>query len=280
MGMGHYFRTLALAQEATCRGHKTLFLSDRRTYVNGLQWIFSNPLDVHQFELLVGTFRPDWVVADIPADYMPFWLTANGYPWRLCLIDGRNGQADVVIGQGLSGQQFEAPDYLIIPPELRYLATDNLPPAKCWFVWGGAADNQHLLEEFTRHIASFALLVGMKNITTLPDLPRVDHWAVASESREQFFRYATQCDRAAVQMGQTVWELLYLGLACRVFSLTKRHLETALEMDKRGWVKAYPQTGIPTNRELKLFLSRNFKPAQNPVDGRGAERIIKLLEAN
>jgi len=75
-----------------------------------------------------------------------------------------------------------------------------------------------------------------------------------------------------------VWELLYFGVDVYAFSLTKKHLEFAIEMDKRGFIKAYPEVGVPDIDGLHAFLSEPFTSLETKLDLEGATRIAHLLE--
>ena len=80
-GLGHYYRTLALAQEASCRGHQVVFLSDHKTHCCGVKGEQVRPNDPETFLGWSQPFRPDWVVADLsyPA---PDWFRGR---WKLAL---------------------------------------------------------------------------------------------------------------------------------------------------------------------------------------------------
>ena len=80
----------------------------------------------------------------------------------------------------------------------------------------------------------------------------------------------------------TVWELVALNIPTFVFSSTERHLETAMAMAERGYIRAYPKVGLPeTDQQLYDFVDDpRFRPLKNVVDGLGVNRVIDLLVAH
>ena len=277
-GLGHYYRTLALAQEASARGHFTVFLSDRPAMVPGVYTKKVKTWNDYDFMATLIIVQPDWVVADLPNPEPPGWLWTNYPVYKLCLIDGNPKFCNLAIGQGLGGLDYEAPEYIIIPPELKVIRR-VVHPNKCWFVWGGTGDVQKMLPAFSRSVDETAVLVGVQGLTPPPTFLRsVVHMYKQANDRQEFFKIAADCNKAAVQMGQTIWELLYLGIPCWVFSHSERNLATALELDRRGWVKAFRKVGLPGKTGMKRFLASDFELKDRPVDGNGASRIIELLE--
>lgn len=266
IGLGHFYRMQTLAQEAQERGHYVKFLSDYPA--DGVRWHKAQPDDPAIFYWAIRSIKPNWVIVDLPGK-IPDWLFGHN---RVCVIDQNDTRADLCVSQGYEGE-YTAPYYLIIPPV-------NIPQRngeRCWFVWGGAADIMRLLSNFSRNVNEAALLVTTE-MGSPPARPRVTHMVVKTINRHSFFNFALQCDRACVQMGQTVWELAHLGIPCYVFSATPEHLKTAMLMDRDGLVKAYPGIGIPAGDKFVKFISKKFTPKQGVIDGYGARRIVELLE--
>jgi hypothetical protein len=266
IGLGHFYRMQSLAQEARTRGHYVKFLSDYPA--DGVQWHKAQPDDPNIFFWAIRAVRPDWVIVDLPGT-LPEWLFGH---CAVCVIDQNCGTADLCISQGYEGK-YRAPKYLIIPP----IAECQQPHERCWFVWGGSMDVMGLLGDFVRYTKETALLLTT-DITPVPRYPRLTQMVVKTLDRKQFFSFACQCDRACVQMGQTVWELVYLGIPCYVFSHNERGLKTALRMQEAGLVKAYPKIGIPGGEKFTEFIGQEFAPRRGVVDGLGAGRIVELLE--
>jgi hypothetical protein len=81
-------------------------------------------------------------------------------------------------------------------------------------------------------------------------------------------------------MGMVVWELIAKGIKPVVFSLTERHLATAMIMHERGWIIAYPKTGLPDNMaEFEDFVKQAPAGRSEPViSGGGTERAASLIE--
>jgi len=276
IGLGHYYRTLALAQEVSCRGHRVTFLSDRPTCQPGVRFEQVAYNDPATFLGWVRPLRPDWVIVDFP-EKTPDWARGK---WKLMLLDPANPweqDCDLAVSQGFRGY-YTAPEYLILAPELRAIHRPR-ERERCWFVWGGASDNLGLLELFARNIPQTALLASANGVT--PDVQSWNpkHWQGRATNRSEFFRWMSECDRAVIQMGHTAWECLYFGLPLWLISHSERGHKTALQMEKRGWAKVWPNVGPPPGRSIRRWLAEKWQPEPCPIDGQGTERIVKLMEA-
>jgi hypothetical protein len=281
-GMGHYFRALTLAQAAYRLGHQVTFACDlfpqeRQPGILTIPLTYQ-PDNPH---LVFGELNGyDWVILDSPSE-LPPPIKVEGV--KLCLIDGvghEAGQADLVISQGLEGE-YAAPEYLILRPELFKPIPNPLPPFT-WLVWGGAADKLGLLPAFAQACPDFsAYLLQSEFLRDRVINTGLRQWVVPVKG-DELLHWARQCSSAVVAMGMITWELLAArpGLPIYVFSLTDRHLKSALQMEAKGWLKCWPQTSLPDEALMKDWLSESFEP--KPVEGldsQGCERILTLLES-
>ncbi len=277
-GLGHFYRATTLAAAAHAAGHSVTFVCDRLPDSVPYQTrLLPDPLPLY---ITNSPDRFDWVIVDTPSE-LPLPVQVDPAT-KLCLIDGvghKNGnRVDLVISQGLEGK-YRAPKYLILRPQL--FDTPRLDTYhRGWLVWGGAADKMGLINAFTLACPEFpAYLTVSDFIQDKPIGASYHHWITPVKDGDLFF-WVKQSRKFCVAMGVVVWELLALDQGpIYVFSYTDRHLRSALQMEERGWLRAWPQTGLPPADKLLEFLQEPFTP--EPVaglDGGGAGRIIKLLE--
>jgi hypothetical protein len=278
-GMGHYFRALTLAQAAYRAGHKVTFACDlfpqeRQPGILTIPLTYQ-PDNPH---LVFGELNGyDWVILDSPSE-LPPPIKVEGV--KLCLIDGVGhaaGQADLVISQGLEGE-YCAPEYLILRQELFVPGTRTVQ-SDTWLVWGGAADKLGLLPAFAQSCPDFpAYLLQSEFLRDRVIETGKRQWVVPVKG-DELVHWMRQTSQTCCAFGMYAWEALALGHSIYTFSLTDRHLKSALEFAERGWVRAWPQKGLPDAELMKDFLAEPLKPVKvEGLDGKGCERILNLLQ--
>lgn len=276
-GMGHYTRCLALADQAIQRGHILSFVGDTNPRMGAISHFPAQPNDSTAFIKAAKSFQPDWTIVDLPGD-LPLYI--GDVRGRLCVIDGLghsgNIKPDLVISQGFEGE-YCAPKYLILRQALaRY---KGIPKDNRWLVYGGAADELGLLHAFNRvmadHLAN--LLITEYNHSIFE---RVKGHIIVKGTGDASLGWIAGSDMAACHLGMIVFELLYFGVKTFVFSKSKRHLDTALDMYRRGMVMAWPEIGLPPDDKLREFLLLPFEASgEMDIDLEGARRVMELMEA-
>lgn len=263
-GLGHFVRSRLLAETAKARGHEVVFVGDRNPAIRGVKFWMSS--EVEQRVGLIFTapfdFKPDWLVVDMPDP--PF--SVFNLVHKTCIIDGvghsRSGNlADLIISQGLDHGRdgYGAPEYLILRPEL---FEQERQPKEHWLVWGGAEDE-----------------LGMSNL--YPEAYPTPKTFWLAPGADSPFGALSKAKVLVAQMGMMVWEAVAIGVPTYVFSLTDAHLTEARRLEDRGWVRAFPRTGLPSMSRLQEFLpAEPFVPAEADFPTDGAERVIGLLEDN
>ena len=225
IGMGHYYRSLELAHHLTCRGADVEILVDFEIAkkvnsdpdITFPVYFISNYTTKSLETLLIGkSLHYDWIVVDYSKEL------SNGFfsscRAKVCVLNGikpiENDPADLRIIQGFSlDHEHSGPKYVIIRREVNMLKAFpeinrriNVP----WFVFGGSNDPLNLQSKFPRWPHVYWSERG-----AVFDRPKLLH------------RAALTCERAALGMGMTVWELVTLGIPCYVFSFTNIHLRFA-----------------------------------------------------
>ncbi len=277
-GLGHYFRCLALTEAARNRGHIVGFVSDRKPPFNSLPYYPSEYLDEGGFTRAYEKFHPDWVVVDLPVTVPDFVLNTAA---RKCLIDGigheAQAKADLNISQGLSGGEYKAPEYVLIRRR-SMLPVVKPEPVNGMFVFGGGADKLGLAKRFVRACPDLpANIVISPMAEQFTDTSRV-HQLYAMDD-DKIFRVIQKSNAAVVHMGMICWELAHAWIAPHVFSYSAEHLVSAKRLEEGGYVLAYDFAGLPeSDEDFREFVSRRVVFEGRPVDGRGAERAIKLME--
>ena len=275
-GFGHYYRSIALADEASRRGHTIAFVGDTDPFCRYYQVDLG---DKAAFNKAVADFNPDWLVIDLPGDVPSYMAEIRA---KLCVVDGVGHNSDIrpdlAISQGFEGDRC-APEYLILRRTLeRYKAE----PGTRWFVFGGAADEIGLLPAFYRVMADYKanLLVTelmRYNWLTYSSNSGPNHWGITSQD-DSVLGWLAMAQRVALHQGVMAWESFYYQIPAYIFSRSQHHLDAALEMERRGYCLAYPSIGLPPDAMLREFLLREFVPTGERPDLEGAARVIKLIE--
>lgn len=301
-GLGHVFRCRVLADEAADRGHEVV------TRVQDV-----NKLPDMQEAMEGYGFIPDWLVVDVPGKPPdePF-EAAEAWGAKVCLLNGigyeqDDARADLTIVQGLAEAEHSGPKYVILRPEL---FTFQRWSTGRWFVFGGARGEMGLLSRFASACPDLpAYLIATrynfdrKNLRFqfYPEFPiegKGDGFTFDKEAwfrnevklssahsivrpGTRVFRWMAEADRACVAMGMTVWELVALQVPAYVFSISEVHLAFARHMEEAGYLLAWPEVGLPENdEEFREFLARDYEPHGESPDGKGAERVLKLMEGD
>lgn len=271
-GWGHWFRALALLDAAHSRGHRVYIATNENPHHP--RFLFTPARRPEVVGRYLRELRPDWLIVDLPGQ-PPDYVFENT---PVCLVSGVGGDEDercaLVVNQGFTGQ-YGAPDYIILRRELaRYQRQE---PGHGWFVFGGAADVMGLLSQFHKACRAWPATLVVTPDTPEPPEATARH-TVVNCADHSIFGLAAACEQACISTGMIAWELACLQTQMHLLSLTESHLETALEMDRRGWAKAWPEVGMPGQRRLRAFLKEPYEYEAPGIGGRGAERVIRLLE--
>jgi len=267
-GFGHWYRSVALAKHIRNQGSQVTIIGDRVPPDNllchrvpfGDQTIWRGPLSQ----------QCDWLVIDLP-DEAPDWIYDHCQQSNIktCVLNGVGHQvgdrADLRIVQGLGREEYSGVDYIILRKSV-FEAKAIRRPIMDWFVFGGAADKMGLTKRFPDF---------QKMSFTISD----QDWQAGDSHDNGFLVAASQCRRACVAMGMTVWELAAMGIPTYVYSLTAQHLSFAKKMAGAGYIRAHRQVGLPdTEMKIRDFLGQPFTPSGRPIDGRASERILDLMQ--
>jgi spore coat polysaccharide biosynthesis predicted glycosyltransferase SpsG len=291
-GLGHWHRSLALAQTARQRGHIVNIASDR-TPPYPFGFILTAYRDKFSLISALQLASPDWLIVDMP-DPLPEWLRelADEAGCKICTLNGigynQNDGSDLRIIQGvadidLPGLQdrvevLKGIDYVILRPEIAKYQNES--SGQDTLVWGGGMDVLGIHKRF------FSVCPGRFAVHILSDMiappilnsPTQTYLRLSGESESIFGWIASSRDIVAA-MGVIAWESAFLRRPIKVFSASPLHLVFAQGMERAGLLRAYPQVGLPEDdKELREFLDEPFEPTGQPPDDKGAERIIEAIE--
>ena len=289
VGLGHWFRTLALADVANEAGHQVWLCGNRmaRGIHNYYQIRENEPDDLY---FVIEQIKPDCLVLDLQDKVPGYVYNIPRKNMKIVVLNGvgreEEDQADLTIIQGFSDTQysktFSGVEYIILRPELfKYPKIEN---PKSWFVFGGAADKMQLLAEFQHTMwdiqanlwtTSFSPLNGVVN-NDAHSLYRTDGYNIVNGTM-----FAIMClsKAACISMGMTAWELVAMGIPTYVFSWSEGHLAFAKQMEKNGLIKVWDGIGLPGFDLFRNFLLENqFEITGDKPDEFGAQRVLKLME--
>ncbi len=277
-GLGHWFRCLALAEAALNRGHKVAFASDRKPPF-GMPFYPSVYLLEDGFVEAYNHFYPEWIVADLPVSVPDFVMNL---PTRKCLIDGighdAQAKADLNISQGLDGTGYCAPDYVLIR-NCAMLPSVSPKPIKGVFVFGGGADKLGLTKRFIRACSSMPANIVISPLAQQFNSAYPVYQIVYSMDDNRIFSVMRQSTSAVVHMGMICWETCFYGIAPHIFSYSLSHLASAKAMENAEYALAFDYVGLPEEDTVLLdFIRQPVILRGKSIDGRGAERVIKLME--
>lgn len=287
-GFGHWFRSLALAQTAQQRGHEVTIVGDRHP-PNDLPFIHLHDLSPGALVMALQATKPDWLIVDLPGD-LPRWIRELT-PCRICTLNGIGyNQADganlrVIQGVAdvdLPGPQDKVPvlkgiEYVILRPEIEKYK--GMARSQDWLCWGGGADILHLLTRFTVACPGWFATLITSPMAPAPLIVSPTHSVVRlNEESTDIFGWMAGSRAACVAMGMCTHELVYLGIETYCFNASELHLRFAKGMERAGLLKTWPAVGLPSNQEIKEFLSTPFRITGERPDGLGAVRVMEAIE--
>lgn len=287
-GYGHYYRSLALAQAAIDRGHTVYIASDKfsRNCAIWLSSRYNKPTDLAR---ILSIVKPDWLIVDLP-DTLPGWIEDMA-TCKICVLNGIGydqannvalrviqGVADLKLPKEIDlSNTVMGVDYVIIRPEIERFK--NLAQTIDFFVWGGGNDHLRLLDRFgqigkdwSAYLIQSPMLPGANGANGL-------HKPMISKKSLDIFQWLGWSKRACCAMGMIVWEAAYLQVPAWIFSYSPLHLMFAQGMQKHGLIKAWPGVGLPeSDEDMREFLDSEFVVSGKPPDGKGADRIVRIME--
>jgi spore coat polysaccharide biosynthesis predicted glycosyltransferase SpsG len=269
-GLGHWYRSIALADYLQGRGVHTTIITDRIPpdkfsyhLVNYHdQPIWQSPITGHY----------DWLIVDLPAE-PPAWIYEYCEAQRInvLILNGVGHQvgdrATLRIVQGLDdAAEYSGVDYIILRDNV-FKASRIRQPIIDWFVFGGAADQMKLTVNFPNW-QRIVFAISKKD------------WQVSDNHDNGFLFAASQCERACIAMGMTALELAAWGdMPIYVFSISEQHLNFAQRLETAGYISAYPAVGLPDDKiDMAEFLTIPFVPTGKPIDGQACRRIYDLMK--
>lgn len=277
-GLGHQSRAKFLERAAKRLG------CDVSLYRLSLE----ESLSFKDFNRLYDTIKkvsPDWVILDLPwtIEGADFYRYCMCLPSRICSIEGGGRfNPDLWIGQKREGQ-YCAPDYLIINPSVAQYPIENYQSNNAtnrWFVYGGGQDEFDLAETFCMQLGQTPAEIIIPSSKTMLSTPNQRIW-IAKPSTDTI-RIMRNCQYACVAAGITMWEAIALDIPTWVFAADDRTYCEVLPYARAGYFHLWFEAGrAPQQANLfEGFLNRPpriVEPSLRP-DGRGAERVIKLLK--
>lgn len=286
-GFGHFYRSMALAQVASDRGHTVYIASDTRPS-NNVIWLSVKYDFPPSLEYALDFVKPDWLIVDLP-DTLPAWIEDMA-TCKICVLNGIGydqannvalrviqGVGDLELPKGVDlSNTVMGVDYVIIRPEIERFK-------KCTknnkiFVWAGGNDVTGLLPRYEQVCSDWVSTLIVSNITPVPGATGQNHTVIKPQSSLDIFKWLASSKRAVVNMGMIVWEALFLGIKVHCFNASKLHLTFSQAMDRQGLLKSYPAVGLPDNEQMRKFLEQDFEIKGKRPDLKGGERVIKEME--
>lgn len=264
-GLGHWYRSMALAEAMLAEGHEVEVWSDRQP-PEGMCWHkeFAWPVAAE----LAGC---DWVVIDMPLELNTAGRRQIAKAGAKALVLNGVGHkvgdwADIRIVQGFAPKaKYSGPEFVILRPNV-FEAAKVRSPVVDWFVFGGAADGMHLTRLFP----------NWNRLTYIVD---ADRWEGTENQDDGFLLAAAGCKQACIAMGMTAWELAAMGVPAYVLSISQGHLKFAMQMHEAGLINAWPQVGLPPLYAFEKWLSKPFEMTGQPPDNQACARIMELMYA-
>ena len=230
VGLGHWFRTQALEDEAKSRGHATHFLTNRMLFRQMYFQIRNENVD--DFYNCLHQIKPHVLIVDVQG-HIPDYMheIARKFNVKIVILNGvgrvDENHADLVIVQGFNnGNQnkntVSGPEYVILRSKLNQVPA--MHSGNAWFVWGGANDKMSLLEAFNQFDDREAILAVHKEfinpstynkiVNTQPNSLHL----ICQVTGDAMLPIMANSKRACIAMGMTAWELAYFGTPTYVFS--------------------------------------------------------------
>lgn len=272
-GLGHIRRCEALAQAALQRGHQFVLAANRAPAVGG--WVEVQGVeDMEGLSRAVELVGADWLIIDLE-ERVPeeVWSLAARYGVRTCLLSAVGRIENDARRADVAWVQDRAETVIL----RRDILEQVRRPSSRWFVFGGSADVLCLLARFTKVCADWDADLLVTDFMRYSLKPHGRLEVVQGDSRS--LELLSGAGRACIHMGMTAWELAYFRVPTYVFSATPGHLAFARQMEGAGLVRAYPGVGLPRDDvDFREFLQIPFEPTGVPPDGRGADRLLAILE--
>jgi len=283
-GLGHHYRSIALANELIARDHFTWYLSNemfpRQRYFqirDGLESDYYHAL--HQL-------RPDWVIIDLPDEPDEYYFEyAKQFNSKVLLLNGcgkeyeQHAEISIVQGYYPGKHKYSGSDWIVLRKDILSKWVGNIK-TNDWFVFGGSADQMGLLNAF--HLAmpgKSAFMCGAEGHVPPGQMPSMsDNHMPCLIKDEAIYPFMGMSRKACVSFGMSAWELVYLGIPVYAFSLTDKHLKWAQGAEKAGLIKAYPEVGLPEIEKISSFLQEPFEIEGHKPDGMATKRIVELME--
>ena len=289
-GLGHWFRTLALEQEAKNQGYSTHFLTNRMLHREMYFQVRENNFDdiynaLHQI-------KPYAIVIDFQGNVPDYtYDITRKFGIKTVILNGvgrvEENNANLVVIQGLSETRnpntVSGAKYVILRSKMGEISAKH--NGNSWFVWGGARDRMGLLKMFNRvDDREATLVVHQEFIDPLiyrgitETHPNPLH-LVTHVTGDAMLPIMANAKTACIAMGMAAWELAYLGTPTYAFSSTPGHLRFAKEMEIAGLLLAYPKVGLPnTVKQFCDFINQPITVQdENRPDLLGAQRVMNLI---
>jgi len=259
IGMGHRYRSMAIAKELEERGHKTICIENSMVIPKG----------------------PDVIVIDhiSPALNVAAIAKSKGIK-KAVVIDGQDSDADVHISAFCNYKaEYKGKEYISFPTHKCTTRYDINTKSKCVFVSVGGYDkNNHARKilEYLEHKELDAIVAKSINHVGLEEeFPRATMFA-----EDNYYKAMAKCVISITNGGLSMFQSLFYGMptiAIHQYS----HQGTNIQASKRFCL--WSNIGMVSNDIDKLVASYKDREslseaAQKFVDGKGIERICDIIE--
>lgn len=288
-GLGHWYRSLALAQAAHNRGH-IVTITSNRIPPRPLKHIQARYLDPDDYNQAIQATRPDWVIVDLPHT-PPAWIREMT-PGKIATLNGigynQMDGADLRVIQGaaevnLPGEQDKVPtlkglEYIILRPEIAQ--HKDAVRGEFSLIWGGAADGLSLLQNYGDWFPNEKAFFLVADMTPTPLLKSPNHWLLKlKEDSDDLFWWLARCKRLITAFGMVVPEALYLQTPVFSLNYSSLHLAFSTPLAEMGLIKNYPAVGLPSREEVERFLTEPWERVDSDLIGaKGSSRVIQEIE--
>lgn len=289
-GLGHWYRSLALAQATQGRGHCVTIASNREP-LKRINYIQTHYLEPGDYVQAIQATRPDWLIVDLPHT-PPAWIRKM-YEGKIVTLNGigynQNDGADLRVIQGaisvdLPGEQDKVPtlkglEYIILRPEIA--KHKGIPRGEFSLIWGGGVDSIGLLQSFADWFPEERAFFIVADMTPIPILKSPSHWLLKlNQDSDDLFWWLGRCKKLITAMGMIVPEAAgYLGVPTYVFNASELHLSFAKAMEEAGLIKAWNDVGLPSEEAVRTFIDTPYEINKDKMlDNLGAERVMIAIE--
>ena len=317
-GLGHIMRCIAIAEALILQNHKVFFIchdypAARKILLDRgykVKWVPSDVIEEEDRNLTIEyAEEADWIIVDsytIGDDYLTF-LVLN-LPGKVAYLDDKaelNMGVHLVLGNAYALPEeyvdkaafftclFAGPRYLPLRQEFT-----NLPPHKInpdlqrLLITFGGEDQQNItqsiveaVQAYDTHPLHLDILIGpaYSHLESLKKLlASSKHTYTLHHGLTHVTPLFQEVDAAITAGGTTVWELAACGVPMIVLQAAdnqKKVIQYLLENKMAIALDRYKLSQALDklfNADLRRELSQN---AQKKIDGRGAERIIAILNS-